>query len=174
MAKPSFVRVSESHAACASEACAAVTVRFANGLVRSGSKSLYPLWSAKRPSLWRKSNSRKIRGFLPDVPSNRPCCRDCWSVSVVVTDSTDFDANFPAHDLLLSLLRMGWLSASEGCGLRQPADSSGAARCGGVAGCVKKTRKRHAVRKMKVGPSEPPCRGRLQTAVSCFSQKLWW
>src|SRR5207253_761498 len=42
---------------------------------------------------------------------------------------------------------------------------------GGVAGCVKKTRKRHAVRKMKVGPSEPLCRGRLQTAVSCFSQK---
>lgn len=45
---------------------------------------------------------------------------------------------------------------------------------GGVVGCVKKTRKRHAVRKMKVGPSEPPCRGRLQTAVSCFSQKLRW
>jgi len=45
---------------------------------------------------------------------------------------------------------------------------------GGVAGCVKKMRKRHAVRKMKVGPSEPPCRGRLQTAVSCFSQKLRW
>ena len=42
------------------------------------------------------------------------------------------------------------------------------------AGCVKKTRKRHAVRKMKVGPSETPCRGRLQTAVSCFSQKLRW
>jgi hypothetical protein len=27
------------------------------------------------------------------------------------------------------------------------------------------------VRKMKVGPSEPPCRGRLQTAMSCFGQK---
>jgi hypothetical protein len=40
--------------------------------------------------------------------------------------------------------------------------------------CVKKTRKRHAVRKMKVGPSEPSCRRRLQTAVSCCSQKLWW
>jgi hypothetical protein len=37
--------------------------------------------------------------------------------------------------------------------------------------CVKKMRKRHAVRKMKEGPSEPPCRGRLQTAVSCFGQK---
>src|SRR5271157_328751 len=45
---------------------------------------------------------------------------------------------------------------------------------GGVGGCVKKTRKRHAVRKMKAGPSESPCRGRLQTAVSCFSQKLRW
>ena len=41
-------------------------------------------------------------------------------------------------------------------------------------GCVKKTRKRHAVREMKVGPSEPACRSRLQTAVSCFSQKLRW
>ena len=39
---------------------------------------------------------------------------------------------------------------------------------GGVGGCVKKTRKRHAVRKMKVDPSEPSCRGRLQTAMSCF------
>ena len=37
--------------------------------------------------------------------------------------------------------------------------------------CVKKTRKRHAVRKMKVGPSEPPCRGRLQTTLSCFGPK---
>src|SRR6516225_4285733 len=34
---------------------------------------------------------------------------------------------------------------------------------------------RHAVRKMKEGPSEPPCRGRLQTAISCFGQKpRWW
>ena len=45
---------------------------------------------------------------------------------------------------------------------------------GGVAGCVKKTCKRHAVRKMKVGPSKSSCRRGLQTAVSCFSQKLWW
>ena len=37
--------------------------------------------------------------------------------------------------------------------------------------CVKKTRKRHAVQKMKVGPSEPPCRRRPQTAISCFSPK---
>jgi MoxR-like ATPase len=41
-------------------------------------------------------------------------------------------------------------------------------RCGG---CVRKTRKRHAVGKMKVGPSEPPCRRRLQTALSCFGSK---
>jgi Phage integrase, N-terminal SAM-like domain len=40
--------------------------------------------------------------------------------------------------------------------------------------CVKKTRKRHAVREMKVGPSESPCRGRLQTAISCFGQKPRW
>src|SRR5713101_4322392 len=31
--------------------------------------------------------------------------------------------------------------------------------------------KRHAVPEMKVGPSEPSCRGRLQTAISCFGQK---
>src|SRR5450755_1124803 len=47
--------------------------------------------------------------------------------------------------------------------------------------CVKKTRKRHAVRKdegavsrRRGGPSESPCRRRLQTARSCFSQKLRW
>jgi len=30
--------------------------------------------------------------------------------------------------------------------------------------------KRRAVRKMKVGPSEPPCRGRPQTAASCYGR----
>src|SRR5262245_24659684 len=40
--------------------------------------------------------------------------------------------------------------------------------------CVKKTRRRHAVREMKEGPSEPPCRRRLQTATSCFGQKPRW
>ena len=37
--------------------------------------------------------------------------------------------------------------------------------------CVKKTRKRHAVRKMEADPPEPSCRRRLQTAVSCFRTK---
>ena len=41
-------------------------------------------------------------------------------------------------------------------------------------GCVKKTRRRHAVREMRVGPSESPCRGRLQTAMGCFGQKPRW
>src|ERR1017187_8586647 len=45
---------------------------------------------------------------------------------------------------------------------------------GGVAGCVKKMRKHHAVREMRAGPSEPSCRRGLQTAVSCFGQKLRW
>ena len=45
---------------------------------------------------------------------------------------------------------------------------------GGVKGCVKKTRRRHAVREMRVGPSESPCRGRLQTAMGCFGQKPRW
>jgi hypothetical protein len=37
--------------------------------------------------------------------------------------------------------------------------------------CVKKTSNRHAVREMKVDPSKPPCRRRLQTAISCFGPK---
>jgi len=41
--------------------------------------------------------------------------------------------------------------------------------------CVKKTRERHAVGEMRGGPSESPCRRRLQTAMSCFGQKpRWW
>ena len=40
--------------------------------------------------------------------------------------------------------------------------------------CVKKRRKAHAVQKMKGGPSESSCRRRLQTTMSCCSQKLWW
>ena len=47
---------------------------------------------------------------------------------------------------------------------------------GGLRGrwwcCVKKARERHAVGEMKEDPSEPSCRGGLQTAMSCFSQKL--
>src|ERR1700693_5719679 len=65
MAKPSFVLASGSRAACASVVCPAATARFGNGLVRTGSKSPYPLWSAKRPSLWRKSNQRKNKRFSP-------------------------------------------------------------------------------------------------------------
>src|SRR6476620_7977407 len=40
--------------------------------------------------------------------------------------------------------------------------------------CVKKSRKRHAVVEMKVGPSESPCRRRLQTTLCCFGQKPRW
>jgi hypothetical protein len=64
--------------------------------------------------------------------------------------------------------------------LERLCESSPRAGCGKSArpvrraGCVKKTRNRPAVRKMKEGPSESPCRGRLQTAISCFSQKLRW
>src|SRR5258708_30764447 len=39
-----------------------------------------------------------------------------------------------------------------------------------LGGCVKKTRERHAVRKMKEDPSEPSCRGRLQTGISSLVQ----
>ena len=37
---------------------------------------------------------------------------------------------------------------------------------GGVVS--RRREKRRAARKMKEGPSEPLCRGRLQTALSCF------
>jgi len=40
--------------------------------------------------------------------------------------------------------------------------------------CAMKKRELHAVRKMRVGPSESLCRGRLQTATSCFGQKPRW
>ena len=43
-----------------------------------------------------------------------------------------------------------------------------------VRGLCQKTRKRHAVREMEVDPSEPLCRRRLQTAMSCFGQKPRW
>ena len=43
-----------------------------------------------------------------------------------------------------------------------------------TGGCVKKARKCCAVREMKEDPSEPFCRRRLQTAMSCFGQKPRW
>jgi hypothetical protein len=58
-------------------------------------------------------------------------------------------------------------------GLHEPDDARASRpdlwEAGGA--CVKKTSNRHAVRKMKVGPSEPPCRRRLQTAISCCGPK---
>ena len=69
----------------------------------------------------------------------------------------------PKHDRSKTAIIVG---ASRGLGL-------GLAREFARRGwhCVKKTRKCHAVREMKVGPSESPCRGRHQTAISCFGQK---
>ena len=65
------------------------------------------------------------------------------------------------------------------CGRRVPAGESWCAMHRGIVFgeerrrcCVKKVRERHAVREMKEDPSEPSCRGRLQTAMSCFGQKL--
>ena len=54
-------------------------------------------------------------------------------------------------------------------GSNREAESSDAPERGGLprSSCVKKTRKRHAVGEMKDGPSESPCRRRLQTAMSC-------
>jgi hypothetical protein len=39
--------------------------------------------------------------------------------------------------------------------------------------CAMKARKRRAAREMKEGPSKPPCRRRLQTAIRCCGQKPW-
>jgi hypothetical protein len=36
--------------------------------------------------------------------------------------------------------------------------------------CAMKARKRRAAREMKEGPSKPPCRRRLQTAIRCCGQ----
>src|SRR6516162_9572067 len=42
-------------------------------------------------------------------------------------------------------------------------------------GCVRKTNENSSCcTKDEVGPPKSPCRRRLQTAVSCFSQKLRW
>src|SRR6266550_3262407 len=57
------------------------------------------------------------------------------------------------------------------CAVRNsPADPRDEHRQPVVGSCVKKTRARHAVQEMKEDPSEPSCRGRLQTAISCFGQ----
>jgi hypothetical protein len=87
-------------------------------------------------------------------------------------------------------LPFGWLPFLKGglfggeggrwCGL-------GRAVCSGGRGWRAKTiyavlreivsRRRESVMplpEMKVGPSEPSCRGRLQTAISCFGQKPRW
>src|SRR5690242_19790815 len=52
-------------------------------------------------------------------------------------------------------------------GSNREAESTNAPERGGLprSSCVKKTRKRHAVGEMKDGPSESPCRRRLQTAM---------
>jgi RNA-directed DNA polymerase len=39
---------------------------------------------------------------------------------------------------------------------------------------VRSTQCSHAAQKMREGPSEPPCRWRLQTTLSCCGQKPWW
>src|SRR5258708_23649478 len=54
------------------------------------------------------------------------------------------------------------------------ADPADAHRKPALGSCVNKTSERHGVRKMKEDPSEPSCRGRLQTAISCFGQKPRW
>src|ERR1700692_3097859 len=74
--------------------------------------------------------------------------------------------------LALEVASIGRATADRhGAARVDPADEHGESTLGC---CVKKTRERHAVRKMKEDPSEPSCRGRLQTAISCFGQKPRW
>src|ERR1700756_113812 len=74
--------------------------------------------------------------------------------------------------LALEIASTGRAAASrDGAARADPADEY---REPTLGHCVKKTRERHAVRKMKEAPSEPSCRGRLQTAISCFGQKPRW
>src|ERR1700726_5061699 len=68
--------------------------------------------------------------------------------------------------------RHGW--PADGTAGNTPAHPGNEHRKSTLGSCVKKTRERHAVRKMKEDPSEPSCRGRLQTAISCFGQKPRW
>src|SRR3984957_7786937 len=87
------------------------------------------------------------------------------------------DARALAQGRLSSLLALeiastGRAAASrDGAARADPADEH---REPTLGRCVMKTRERHAVRKMKEGPSEPSCRGRFQTAISCFGQKPRW
>ena len=55
-------------------------------------------------------------------------------------------------------------------GERDSAGSVVARKRSNVCGAIVSRRReqRHAVREMRVDPSEPPCRGRFQTAISCF------
>jgi hypothetical protein len=76
--------------------------------------------------------------------------------------------------LMPTSMGSGFLRWLHGLSSTRRTAGCGPACPGGVAGCVKKTRKRHAIRKMKVGPSKSSCRRGLQTAGSCFSQKLRW
>ena len=58
-----------------------------NGRARTGSRSPFPLWSAKRPSRWPKSSWSKTNGIRPGARLSRPCYRGCWFVSAVATGS---------------------------------------------------------------------------------------
>src|SRR6201997_5164649 len=92
-------------------------------------------------------------------------------------DHTARDARALAQGRLSALLALeiastGRAAASrDGAARADPADEYREATLGR---CVKKMRERHVVRKMKEDPSEPSCRGRLQTAISCFGQKPRW
>jgi len=52
---------------------------------RIGSKLRFRPWSGNRPLTWRRSNWSKTNVTLPGVRSSPPCCKGCWSVSVVAT-----------------------------------------------------------------------------------------
>src|SRR6266566_3549274 len=59
------------------------TAPIMNGPVKSGSRFLFPHWSAKTPSLSRKNSCKRINIIRPDVRSNPPCFRACLFASTV-------------------------------------------------------------------------------------------
>src|ERR1700730_4014054 len=107
----------------------------------------------------------------------------CWAVSFGAkhpqcTDDCEAgdcrplaSRGFPA--VLVLEVETPWWPA-DGTAGNTPAHPGNEHRKSTLGSCVKKTRERHAVRKMKEDPSEPSCRGRLQTAISCFGQKPRW
>ena len=97
-------------------------------------------------------------------------------VQLLVPAAAFFDADAAFQTIFSPSLKISEGASQSWCSPagESPARVRSSEPPGSKCCCVKKTRRRHAVREMKEGPSEPPCRRRLQTATSCFGQKPRW